>query len=85
MLPSRTGKRGCNSLPFRTRRKSVYSRLMMCKAFLRVLPTAAVLFVAALCFVQSAASHQGVQPNGVPTQMQASAPAAASPEETEVW
>ena len=57
----------------------------MCKAFLRVLPTAAVLFVAALCFVQSAASPQGVQPNGVPTQMQASAPAAASPEETEVW
>jgi hypothetical protein len=53
---------------------------MMCMAFLRVLPAAAVLAVAAPFLAQSTGSPQGVQLNGATTQMPA-----ARPEETEVW
>jgi hypothetical protein len=58
---------------------------MMLMAFLRVLPAAAVLAVAAPFFAQSAGSPEGVQANGASTQMQTTTPAAARPEETEVW
>ena len=46
---------------------------------------AAVLAVAAPFFAQSAALPQGAGPNEATAQMRATTPAAASPEETEVW